>query len=89
MGCVFLFYTLFYTMEDMGLLDPASNADLFALHHVFLPRINHSLNVFKESYGHHRCEQREIVPRTSYGSVDWLKEVEMTWLLRVYWRNPW
>ena len=64
MGCVFLFYTLFYTMEDMGILDPASNTDLFALHHVFLPRINHSLNVFQESYGHHRL--RTAGNRTPY-----------------------
>ena len=64
MGCVFLFYTLFYTMEDMGILDSASNADLFALHHVFLPRINHSLNVFQESHDHHRL--RTAGNRTPY-----------------------
>ena len=92
MGCVFLFYTLFCIMEDMDIVDPGSNTDVLALHHVFLPRINHSLNVFQELYSLH-CLLLEIVSSTctSYESVNWLKEVETTWLLlmRVYWRNPW
>ena len=37
------FYSLFYAMEDLGILNPISDADLFALHYVFLPLINNSL----------------------------------------------
>ena len=57
-------YTLFCTMEDMGMLNPASDTDLFALHHVFLPHIDHSLNVFQESYSHHRLQT--VGNRTPY-----------------------
>ena len=53
-GCVSLFYGLFYMLEDMQILDPTNTADLFALQYIFLPRINLALNVFKESYAHHR-----------------------------------
>lgn len=64
MGCVSLFYTLFYILEDMGILDPTNNTDLFALHYVFIPRINHSLDVFRQSYSHHRL--RTARNRTPY-----------------------
>ena len=36
----------------MGILDPASNTHLLALHYIFLPRINHALKIFQESYNH-------------------------------------
>ena len=54
MGCISLFYDLFYSMEDSGILDPSNNVDLFALHHVFIPRINAQLDVFRQSYTNHR-----------------------------------
>ena len=54
MGCASLFYHLFYTLEDNGMLNPSSNSDLFSLHYVFIPRINHQLNIFQQSYSHHR-----------------------------------
>lgn len=53
-GCIHMFHNLFYTMEESGILDPASNSDLFCLHYIFLPRINEQLRLFKESYSHHR-----------------------------------
>ena len=53
MGCIALFYTLFQSLEDQGLLDRDNNNDLFFLHYIFLPRLNHVLNVFRESYNHH------------------------------------
>ena len=49
-GSVSLFYALFYIMEDI--LDPASNTHLLTLHYIFLPRVNHVLKVFQESYSH-------------------------------------
>ena len=36
-GCVTFFYYLFYSVEDVGLLDPNNVFDLWALHYVFLP----------------------------------------------------
>ena len=40
-------------MEDVGLLNPDSSVDLFCLHYVFVPRLNHQLTVFKETYSNH------------------------------------
>ena len=47
------FYSLFYYMEQNGDLDPLSDADLFVLHLVFLPRINVSLHEFSSSWNRH------------------------------------
>ena len=33
-GCISLFYHLFYSLEDAGILEPSNDADLFALHYV-------------------------------------------------------
>ena len=48
-----LFYTLFYTLEDQGLLDCLNVVDTFCLQHVFLRRINEALDSFKESWNNH------------------------------------
>ena len=50
MGCTFVFYNLFYHMESCGILEPANELHLFALHYVFLPRINRNLQMFQEAY---------------------------------------
>ena len=47
------FYSLFYYLEEQHLLDPLSAFDLFVLHTVFLPRINHCLNEFIECWNNH------------------------------------
>ena len=47
------FYFLFYEMEDLGILDPDRNEDLFALHYVFIPRINVQLLQFKHAWNNH------------------------------------
>ena len=41
-----LYYTLFYDMEDRDLLDTDCENGLFALHNVFLPRMNKQLTQF-------------------------------------------
>ena len=53
------FYSLFYNMEELGILNPISDADLFALHYVFIPRLNHQLLQFMAAWNHHplRTEQ--------------------------------
>lgn len=48
-----LFYRLFYFLEQQDLLDPLNNLDLWALHYVYLPRINRSLTEFIHSWNHH------------------------------------
>lgn len=46
-GCTYTYYHLFYTLEDNGLLDPSNEIHLYALHYVFLSRINQSLQLFR------------------------------------------
>ena len=46
MGCTFLWCN----MENSGLLDLSNEAHIFALHYVFLPRINKNLDLFREAY---------------------------------------
>lgn len=48
-----LFYGLFYEMEDCGILNVNEDEDLFALHYVFLPRINNLLKQFSSSWNRH------------------------------------
>ena len=49
----FTFYKLFYGLEAMQLLDPLNCHHLYALHFTYLPRINVSLQAFKEGWNHH------------------------------------
>lgn len=44
----------FHQLEDMGALNPSNEADMFALHFVFLPRINNSLDTFKLGWNNHQ-----------------------------------
>ena len=53
-GCISLFYNLFYILEDRNLLDPENEVDLFVLHYIYLPRINDALQIFQNTYSHHR-----------------------------------
>ena len=52
MGCTYVFYHIFYHMESSGVLDPTNELHLFALHFVFVPRINENMKLFWE--GHNR-----------------------------------
>ena len=62
-GCTALYYQLFYHLEDSGVLDNENDVHLFCLHYVFLPRINHSLQQFLETWNHHPLgTQRNLSP---------------------------
>ena len=52
-GCLFLYYQLFNYLEDCMLLDPCNEVQLFALHYIFLPRIQDSLDHFRQAYIQH------------------------------------
>ena len=43
----------FYDLEHAGALDPTNEADLFALHYAFLPRINSSLTTLTSAWNNH------------------------------------
>ena len=51
--CTQLFYRLFYYMEYHNLLNPVDDLHLFALHYVYVPRINRALGQFKLSWNSH------------------------------------
>ena len=53
-GVLSLYHSLFQHLEACSMLDPLSNIDLFALHMVFIPRINRHLAVWSEGWNHHR-----------------------------------
>ena len=48
-----LYKDLFKFMENTGLLDSLSEVDLFALHYIYLPRINASLTEFRSQWNNH------------------------------------
>ena len=47
------FYYLFYALEDSGNLNIEDPTNMFALHFVFLPRINKALHEYQETFNHH------------------------------------
>ena len=53
-GVTLLYYRLFYYLEQHDLLDPIDEQHLYALHYIFVPRINRALDVFKNAWNHHR-----------------------------------
>ena len=48
-----MYYRLFYHLENQLLLDPLNEVHLFALHYVYLPRINRSIKLFQDAWNHH------------------------------------
>lgn len=52
-GCISVFYHLFYYLEDNLLLDSTSPIDLFCLHVVYQPYINHCIGVFVDAWNNH------------------------------------
>ena len=52
--CVaFLFYCIFYALEDAGYLDLDNEMHMFLLHFVFLPRLNFALQEFAKAFNLH------------------------------------
>jgi len=48
-----LFYRLFYFLEEFGILNPDNEVHLFALHYIYVPRINRCLTAFKDGWNSH------------------------------------
>ena len=51
-GVLQFYKRLFYHLEDHFVLDPSVEEDIFALHYVFLPRINRHLDEWKNAWCH-------------------------------------
>ena len=52
-GCISFYYFLFYSLKEVGLLDPASEVDICALHFVYLPIIQYQVDMFREAWCNH------------------------------------
>ncbi|CAB3995481.1 uncharacterized protein LOC110446871 [Paramuricea clavata] len=61
-GVLGLYYRLFYFMEDQHILNPLNDIHLAALHHVFLPKINNQLEVWKQAWSTHRMRTTRSSP---------------------------
>ena len=61
-GVLGLYHQLFYFMEDQEILDPLDLAHLYALHLVFLPKIEEKLQIWKEAWSHHRMRTTKSSP---------------------------
>ena len=48
-----VYYRLFYFLEHYEILDPINDAHLYALHYVYISRINNSLQQFIEAWNSH------------------------------------
>ncbi len=53
MSCTQFYIDMFHQLEGNGLLDFESRLDRFALHFVFLPRLNRSLAEFQAAWNSH------------------------------------
>lgn len=49
----FRYYKLFYGLETLGLLDPLNHVHLYALHVTYIPRINRTLEQFRQGWNQH------------------------------------
>ena len=52
-SCTILYYNIFHYMESTHELDVDNEMHIYCLHHVFLPKINQSLNGFLEAWNNH------------------------------------
>ncbi len=52
-GCTNVYYDLFRYLESTGELDPDRDINMWALHYVFIPRINRALDSFMGQWNQH------------------------------------
>ncbi len=48
-----VYYRLFYYLEHHAFLDPTNNLHRFALHYIYLPRIDNSIVEFRDGWNDH------------------------------------
>ncbi len=63
-GTVNVYHSLFTLLEEDGLIDPTNEKHMWALHYVYLPRLNRDLNIFVNQWNHHRldCQIHVTIP---------------------------
>ena len=60
-GATNLYYDLFHFLEQIGSLDVDNSSHVWALHYIFLPRLNRELQAFQQQWNNHglRTEHHE------------------------------
>ena len=53
-GVIYIYYHLFYHLEDSGRLESSNPHHIFAIHYVYVPRINRHLESWRQGYLQHR-----------------------------------
>lgn len=61
-GVLSLFYQMFYFMEDRGILDIMNDNHIVALHHVYMPKINEKLKIWRDAWSRHRMRTTKSSP---------------------------
>ena len=61
-GVLSSYHSLFYYMEDEGILDAMNDAHLWALHYVYMHKINEKLNIWREAWASHRLRTVRTSP---------------------------
>ncbi|CAC5390780.1 unnamed protein product [Mytilus coruscus] len=61
-GVLSFFYYLFYFLEDIGSRDPINDSHLYALHYVYMNRINHNLEMWRSAWNPHRIRTVQTSP---------------------------
>lgn len=64
-----LFYRLFYYLEQQDLLNPINDIHIYAIHFIFLPRINKALDEFRSTWNNHGVRtERGLTPHQLFTS---------------------
>ena len=58
-GVLGQYYDLFYYLEEVNLLDPNNDVHIYCLHHVYIPRINNHLNLWKTAWMKHPMQTEQ------------------------------
>jgi len=60
------YYTLFYQMEENGILESTSIIDLSCLYYIVLSRINNQLNLLVEAWNNHTVRTTNMGERSDF-----------------------
>ena len=52
-GCLYIYYSVFFYLEEAGYLDLNNNVHMFCLHYVFIDRINKHICHFVDGWNDH------------------------------------
>lgn len=78
MGCTILYYNIFNYMESEGVLNPDNYIHLFCPHYVFIPRINASINAFREAWNQHPERGRSPQQQWIFGMAQYHGSIDLS-----------